>query len=279
MMNASYYKVSLLVASCVSALFIRADYHIKDSRIEKHIGVLRNTNSRLEGILWGNWGSRPYEYYWVSKVVDVHNKRVIDLGCGLPSQYDWYKHVVNKLKPDYYAGIDGDGRVLKELIHASNFDILHMNMAELTFGDKEFDVAYCISTFEHIPYDVFIKAIQEAHRVLKDDGVLVLTLDEQWDSKWPITEHSGWNDLEQSLIKKQMVDTSRLSFGLPDFLRIIQDYFVPVDDVEIDHEAKIIRSADTGKILYQRKDKDSNILHSAAIYNSCVSYAVLKKAH
>ena len=276
MQKTLYHSIMMLCITFEIAL--QASAHIQDVRPEKQIGLLRQEDSILAGLMWGNWGSRPYEYLWVSKVVSVEGKRVIDLGVGLPSQYNWYHYVATRLKPAYYVGIDADGRIKNEVIHTKNYDMLHMDMSKLTFGDKEFDIAYCISTFEHIPYNIFIKTIQEAHRVLKDDGVLVLTLDEQWDKNLPLTSSSAWNDLEQSLINQGAFQNAHKSFGLPDFLELVKEYFVPVsEDMVIDHTEKMIFSHTTGAVYYHRKNRDTNILHSPECYNSCVSYAVLKK--
>lgn len=244
----------------------------------EHLGIFKPNNPRLEGLIWGNWGSRPYEYYWASRVASMANKHVIDLGVGLPSQYNWYKYAAKELNPYHYTGVDADDRIKQEVIQENNYSILHMNMSNLKFENKSFDLAYCISTFEHIPYDLFIKSISEAHRVLKDNGLLILTLDEQWDNNIPLSHGTGWNDLEQSLIKKGLFKPQHLSFGLPDFLNLIKDYFTPLsNDTIIDLSKKTIYSKATGHIYYQRENRDPLILHSPECYNSCVSYAVLKK--
>lgn len=242
------------------------------------IGVFNPTDPVLNGLIWGNWGSRPYEYYWISKIVDVKDKRVIDLGVGLPSQYNWYSYAISTLKPSFFAGIDVDSRIINEQIKSSNYEIIHMSMADIKYPDKSFNVAYCISTFEHIPYEIFIKSIQEAHRVLEDDGLLVITLDEEWDKDQPITRDNGWNDLEQSLINNGLFQRKTRSFGLPEFMDLIKDYFVLAqEDAVIDMETGIIKSKNNSNIYYNRHDKDRSILNSGIMYNSCVSYAVLKK--
>ncbi len=243
----------------------------------KTIGLFTEQNKKLDRLTWGNWGSRPWEYAWVSEIVSVAGKKVIDLGCGLPSQYNWYQYVANKLNPAFYAGIDFDGRIKKELVRGKNFEIRHMNMAKLEYPSEEFDIAFCISTFEHLPYDVFMEAIKEAHRVLKKDGLLVITLDEQWDKNLPITSGTCWNDLEQSLQKQGLLTRAYSSFGLPRFLELIQNYFTPTKEVVIDSEHATIYAKGSATILYKKINRDPQILHSPEIYNSCVSYAVLKK--
>lgn len=242
------------------------------------VGIFEKESPRLEGIKWGNWGSRPYEYEWVGKVVSVKGKSVIDLGVGLPSQYDWYRYVVKVLKPSFYAGIDIDGRILQEEVMENGFEIKYMDMSDLKYPDQTFDVAYCISTFEHIPYNIFMKSIKEAHRVLKDDGVLVITLDERWNKNLPITSDNNWNYLEQSVTAMGLYKVGHISFGLPDFLNLIEDYFVLSNEDAVVHlDEKVILSEKSGKPLYHRKNREARILNSGEVYNSCVSYAVLKK--
>lgn len=244
----------------------------------KNIGVFRQSDPVLQGIKYGNWGSRPYEYYWVSSVASMEDSYVIDLGIGLPSQYNWYEYVIRNLSPAFYVGIDCDDRIKAEIKQGVNFEIRHMNMTVLRYPDKIFDKAYCISTFEHIPYKDFLKAIAEAHRVLKDDGYLVITLDEEWDKNQPSNYDNGWNTLEKSLQEAGLFERHQRSFGLPEFLFLIQDYFVLAqDDAVVDIQRGSIVSSRDGYIYYDRVDCDPLILNSGLPVNSCVSYAVLKK--
>ncbi len=249
---------------------------VTNQQKDKHVGVFTRSDKILRGIKFGNWGSRPYEYEWVASLVSIKGKDVIDLGVGLPSQYNWFAHVVNNLHPNFYAGIDCDGRVKKELITENNYEIKYMNMADLGYKSNAFDIAYCISTFEHIPYETFIEAIKEAHRVLKDNGLLVITLDEEWDKDQPTNYSNGWNTLELSLIEKGIFKREKRSFGLPEFLSLIKDYFILYqDDAKVDGNRIVSKSSN--KVYYDRKDKDPSILNSGLPTNSCVSYALLRK--
>lgn len=271
-------KVTIIALTIVSYFSVinSIDLNIHHDNL---VGLFRQADPMLQGIRYGNWGSRPYEYAWASTVVDVKSKRVIDLGVGLPSQYNWYEYVITNLQPSFYAGIDYDGRILAELTSGQGYEIRHMDMADLEYPDKSFDIAYCISTFEHIPYEVFMKAIQETYRVLVDNGLLIITLDEEWDNAQPSNHSNGWNTLEQSLISKGLFKSRGRSFGLPEFLDLIKDYFVLVqEDAQSDHSLKNICSSKNPQAYYYRRtDKDFTILNSGLPTNSCVSYAVLKK--
>ncbi len=249
-----------------------------DQSRRAYIGVFTPQDATIKSIKYGNWGSRPYEYWWASTIVNVTGKRVIDLGIGLPSQYNWYAYVVKNLQPLFYAGIDWDGRIKDEVMATSDFELKQMSMAALDYPDASFDIAYCISTFEHIEYETFMESIKEAHRVLTDDGLLVITLDEEWDKNEPITHGNGWNTLEQSLQSKGLFHRKKRSFGLPEFLELIKEYFVVVQgDAVVDSSTGIIASSVDGFVYYNRQNRDTAILNSGVAVNSCVSYAVLKK--
>jgi predicted SAM-dependent methyltransferase len=251
---------------------------INSASRRKNVGLFKKEDPKLEGILFGNWGSRPYEYAWASRIVPIQGKKVIDLGIGIPSQYNWYAYVVQNLKPSFYAGVDCDGRILKELITEENYEIKYMNMASLDYGNQEFDTAYCISTFEHIPFDIFMQSIKEAHRVLKDGGSLIITLDEEWSKDVAFSHGNSWNELERSLEKENLFRRDKRSFGLPEFLNLIKDYFVLAqEDAIVNTQSGTIVSSKDGFIYYDRKNADTSLLNSGLPINSCVSYALLKK--
>lgn len=278
--KASSLFLSMLFSVSTTSIFAHQllSPSIKQSR-RSLVGVFRATDKALSGITYGNWGSRPYEYAWASSLTSsLENARIIDLGVGLPSQYTWYKYVVEILKPLYYVGIDCDSRIKDEIIKEKNYEITYMNMASLSYADNSFDAAYCISTFEHIPYNDFIKSIQEVHRTLKPGGLLIVTLDEEWDRHQPSTYDNGWNILEKSLEEKGLFQRKRRSFGLPEFAHLIQDYFSLIqDDAVIDINAGTIRSSRDGFLYYNRINRDPLILNSGDIVNSCVSYGVFIK--
>jgi ubiquinone/menaquinone biosynthesis C-methylase UbiE len=247
----------------------------------KTVGIFSKSDPKLDGILCANWGSSPYEYFWVSSILDVKKTNVLDLGVGLPSQYKWYEYVISSLSPAYYAGIDIDGRLINEQIKTSSYEITHMNMTQLSYKKNFFDAAYCINTFEHMLYSDLMASIQEISRVLSPNGLLLITLDEQWDKYSTSTSDNMWNLLEQDLIQKKLFNkqSSPLAFCLPNFLDLIKNYFVLYEtDAVIDLKNQAIYSKkNPSTFYYKRKNADTTVLMSPPRFNSCVSYALLKK--
>lgn len=227
----------------------------------KNFGYFTPSYPTLPGIRFGNWGSRPYEYFWAATITDVENKKVLDLGTGLPSEHTWYQFVLNNLSPVSYAGIDFDSRIKQEEINTDNCKMLWMDMSDLKFDDNSFDLIYSISTFEHFDNeDCFMKAIKETHRVAAKDAIMVVTLDELWNVYNKHGEHSSWNELEKVLIKNGKFDDKDMSFGMKNFIELVKDYFVPE---EMDPEDIIKNNA------------DPNLLHSS-VWNSVVSHGVFR---
>ena len=217
-------------------------------------GYFTLLSPRTEGIRFGNWGSRPYEYRWASTIVDVRGLDVLDLGVGLPSQYGWYRYALEHLVPRRYCGIDFDDRIREEELRESGLTIQWMDMTALDFPDASFDVIYCLSVFEHLPADSLERACAEAYRVMRPGGRLVVTLDERWDVHGrPI----DWNVLERTADQK--APDGRL-FGLREFAELIDRWFVPVADR-----------------LPTRRNADRRLLHNKE-FNSCVSYALFEQS-
>lgn len=231
-------------------------------------GYFKPGDPQLGGLKYGNWGSRPYEYMWASKIVSVKDKDVLDLGTGMPSDHNWHQFVKEYLEPKSYTGIDINERMKQEEIHEPKHKMLWMDMTDLKLPDETFDVVYSLSTYEHIPVaEQFIKAMEETHRVMKPGGILVVTLDEIWNVMLKPEQCicSTWNDLERDLIKKQLLRTSIQSanyiypsFGMEDFTYLVGELFYPVSNPPTKENGE-------QGLLYSRE------------YNSVISHGVFEK--
>lgn len=218
-------------------------------------GYFRPTDPTVNGIRFGNWGSRPFEYFWASYIEPLEGKDILDIGTGLPSEHTWHNHVRTTLNPKSYLGIDMDDRLKNEEIHEENHKVLYMNAGNLDLPDNSIDVVLSISTFEHIDnLEVFDKVMSEAHRVLRPGGVMVLTLDEFW--RHNDTNCLPWNELERAKIRAGKLTVGR-SYGICDFAEDISQWFEPLETPPV------------------KVDADSTMLYSP-VYNDCVSYGVFK---
>jgi ubiquinone/menaquinone biosynthesis C-methylase UbiE len=212
-------------------------------------------HGRLDGIGYANWGSRPYEYFWASRITPLRAKRVLDLGVGLPSQYGWYEHVRSELVPELYHGIDHDERIRAEEIREPGLVLEWGDMTNLPFADECFDVALCLSVFEHLNIDQLQASCVETSRVLDRDGLLLVTLDEVWDAR---SADVDWNVLERAAIDSRCFERKQCSFGLSDFAELVAPWFEPVAQPTT------------------KRNCNRRLVHSVE-WNSCVSYGVFSK--
>ena len=128
-------------------------------------------------------------------------EKVLDLGCG---NGRWYK--VFKEKKVNYFGIDNSEELIE--IAKENFPdakFLVGDALNLPFPDNFFDKVYSIALLHHIPSEDFrIKVLEEAKRVLKSGGILILTC-------WKIHQ---WREifalLKYTLLK--LIGKSKLDF-------------------------------------------------------------------
>jgi SAM-dependent methyltransferase len=59
---------------------------------------------------------------------------------------------------------------------AARIEVRNMDMRQIEYPDHSFDFAYSISALEHIGFDAdFVRHLREVRRILKPDGVYVLT--------------------------------------------------------------------------------------------------------
>jgi len=99
--------------------------------------------------------------------------RVLDLGCGNGRYYP-----VFKTKKIDYSGIDNSERLIsiaKEKYPEAKFQL--GDAFNIPFSDNFFDMVYSIAVLHHIPSrELRIQALKEIGRVLKNNGLLILTV-------------------------------------------------------------------------------------------------------
>ena len=114
---------------------------------------------------------------------------VLDLGCGNGRIYELLKS-----KKVDYLGVDNSSGLLdkaRENFPDAKFKL--GDMVDLDLPDKSFDSIFSIASFHHIPgRKLRSRAVNEMHRVLKADGVLILTV-------WNLFQFKYFTDLIKSM--------------------------------------------------------------------------------
>jgi SAM-dependent methyltransferase len=107
-------------------------------------------------------------YKAIEKNVKAIDGDVMDFGCGSKP----YRSLFENCKE--YIGVDF------EPIEASknpNVDVFY-NGKDIPFEDKKFDCIFCTEVVEHL-FNLE-EILEEFHRVLKDDGIVILTFPFAW---------------------------------------------------------------------------------------------------
>ncbi len=123
-------------------------------------------------------------YTFVNK--NAENKQVLDAGCG-----DGYGSAYLSKKARFVYGIDYEPAVVAKAqskYQADNLQYLPMDVLELKFNDREFDLICSFQVIEHIPEELILEYLGQLKRVLKDSGTLYLsTLNLDKVMKSPLT--------------------------------------------------------------------------------------------
>ncbi len=103
-------------------------------------------------------------YKIVKNLVKDHGKKLLDIGCGSPAKC---------VKEGSFLRTIGYGQGIDIYPRNIEFDFKIGDMQKIPFEDEKFDVVTAIEVIEHVENPS--KALKEVNRVLKKDGVFVMT--------------------------------------------------------------------------------------------------------
>lgn len=105
---------------------------------------------------------------------------MVDIGCGTGRDMAWFES-----QEITVTGIDLSIGMLSYAREQIQGSLAAMNMRYFGFRDGCFDGAWCCASFLHIPKNEAPFVLKEIHRVLKPDGMLILSVQkgnsESWD--------------------------------------------------------------------------------------------------
>lgn len=131
----------------------------------------------LFDVVAGLLGYGRKEYAKVVTLLNLQpDERLLDLGCGSGSLLTTAikRNTVAKL-----FGIDVDDDILRIAQHklkknGADSGLIQGGANRLPFGDGVFDVVVSTLVFHHLTIEIKIRALEEIHRVLRDDGRFLL---------------------------------------------------------------------------------------------------------
>lgn len=130
---------------------------------------------------WSRVWEYPYVYYhlakWRSGWKGERIPHVVDVGSGVtffPFAVANLQCKVTCTDVDPICQVDLS-RASRAVPHSGSVDFRLATGSELSFEDGEADAVYCVSVLEHIPH--FEATIAEIARILRPDGMAVLTID------------------------------------------------------------------------------------------------------
>ena len=232
-----------------------------DSFIEKTKGGMGSYFKKWTGGSFHQWsrkGEYPFIYQEISNFVDSKsskNLKILDAGSGV-TFFPYY--IMEKHKEINIRCLDMDESYVPLFEYCNfkmkkklNLDISSMQNTE--YGDNEFDVIYSISVIEHTTE--YTSIIKEFRRILKPDGLLILTFDISIDgimdipinksiellgdlNKYGFTESDHSNHLDFGLVDRKDIYNTKLALDIdskslwapkPNFLlyiyRVIKEFF------------------------------------------------------
>ena len=139
-------------------------HHIQES-LKKSYGAIASEFDQTRKVPW-----QEFNHFLA---YTKHGGNAIDLGCGTGRLYEFLKQ-----KKVNYWGVDHNEPLLEQA--KKNYPEAHFELTDISdphLPEEEFDNAYCIAAFHHIPgKDLRKKTVDHFYDLLKPDGVLVLTV-------------------------------------------------------------------------------------------------------
>lgn len=126
------------------------------------------------------------------KLVDIRDgAKILDVGCKHAFLCDFL--VEKGINCDYY-GIDISEKVIESVKHKKGTFQTCDIMKGLPFENCQFDYIFCLEVLEHVENPTFL--LNQFNRVLKNDGVLLLSVPNPYEWLCILAELLGFPDTE-----------------------------------------------------------------------------------
>ena len=155
----------------------------------------------------------------------TERNRILDIGCGGYPLFLISTNFTEKYGLDQNIVTDGEAKVVENNITIKNYNIDNENFP---FEDNFFDVVCMLAVFEHIEPDKLVDVHKDVYRILKPNGMYVMTTPTFWTagllsflakmhiiSDAPIKEHKGsykYSDVA-SVLEKSSFEKEKMRHG------------------------------------------------------------------
>ena len=112
-------------------------------------------------------------YHHITRNIDIRNKALIEIGCG---RGGGLLYIVKRWAPESAIGIDISKAFIKfcnRHFKEEGLTFLHGNAQKLPLSNNSCDLAINVESSHR--YENFGKFLSEVHRVLRNDGLLLLS--------------------------------------------------------------------------------------------------------
>lgn len=126
---------------------------------------------RWFGLKRSKYKKKLYERYKFTNKF-IKGKKVLDIPCGV----GWGTSLLKKA--DFIIGIDISKEAIdyaKKHYKRKNREFYVGDMQSNPLEDDSIDVVICLEGFEHVSKDIGVRFIEESKRVLKEEGLLIIT--------------------------------------------------------------------------------------------------------
>jgi ubiquinone/menaquinone biosynthesis C-methylase UbiE len=142
------------------------------------------------------------------------NGRIIDVGCGTGRDMAWFE-----AQSLAVTGLDLSTGMLAYARDQVLGDLCAMNMCILGFRDEYFDGAWCCASLLHVPKVQAPNALREIYRIMKPNGMLVLSIQKGDAEGWE-TDYRYF--VERYIARYQLVEMENMLSENGFFVRDIE---------------------------------------------------------
>jgi len=164
-------------------------------------------------------------YWWEESQSKMKNKVILDIGCGTTDHTAYWELTGNET-----YGIDISLEQIRNevMLHQKigvNGRFIVSSFTNMPFQDSLFDVLSMHWVFHHIPKTQLSQSLQDAHRILKKNGIFLLYENNYfYPFRWIVQTNflAPINFLRKIAIKKRLLDPREKAYSNREYLNLLE---------------------------------------------------------